>query len=250
MKIVVIGGTGLIGKKVVARLSAQGHEVIAAAPQTGVNALTGEGLAEALAGAKVVVDLANSPSFEDAAVLHFFETSGRNLAAAEKEAGVAHHVALSVVGTDKLQQSGYFRGKSAQEALIRASGVPYTIVRSTQFMEFLGGIVQSAAQGDSIQLSSALIQPISSDDVAQAVAERALAAPANDIVEIAGPEQFKMSDLVQRYLKAIGDARTVQVDPAARYFGAELQAGTLVPEGEAHLGRVSFEDWMRKSQAH
>ncbi len=250
MKIVVIGGTGLIGKKVVARLSAQGHEVIAAAPQTGVNALTGEGVAEALAGAKVVVDLANSPSFEDAAVLHFFETSGRNLAAAEKEAGVAHHVALSVVGTDKLQQSGYFRGKSAQEALIRASGVPYTIVRSTQFMEFLGGIVQSAAQGDSIQLSSALIQPISSDDVAQAVAERALVAPANGIVEIAGPEQFKMSDLVQRYLQAIGDARTVQVDPAARYFGAELQTGTLVPEGEAHLGRVSFEDWMRKTQAH
>ncbi|WP_422650109.1 SDR family oxidoreductase [Cupriavidus sp. H18C1] len=250
MKIVVIGGTGLIGKKVVARLSAQGHEVIAAAPQTGVNALTGEGLAQALAGAKVVVDLANSPSFEDAAVLHFFETSGRNLAAAEKEAGVAHHVALSVVGTDKLGQSGYFRAKIAQEALIRQSGVPFTIVRSTQFMEFLGGIVQSAAQGDAIRLSSALIQPISSDDVAQAVAERALAAPANGIVEIAGPEQFKMSDLVQRYLKAIGDARTVQVDPAARYFGAELQTGTLVPEGQAHLGRVSFEDWMRKSQAH
>lgn len=250
MKIVVIGGTGLIGKKVVARLSAQGHEVIAAAPQTGVNALTGEGLAQALAGAKVVVDLANSPSFEDAAVLHFFETSGRNLAVAEKEAGVAHHVALSVVGTDKLEQSGYFRAKIAQEALIRQSGVPFTIVRSTQFMEFLGGIVQSAAQGDAIRLSSALIQPISSDDVAQAVAERALAAPANGIVEIAGPEQFKMSDLVQRYLKAIGDARTVQVDPAARYFGAELQTGTLVPEGQAHLGRVSFEDWMRKSQAH
>ena len=250
MKIVVIGGTGLIGKKVVARLSAQGHEVIAAAPQTGVNALTGEGLAEALAGAKVVVDLANSPSFEDAAVLNFFETSGRNLAAAEKEAGVAHHVALSVVGTDKLQQSGYFRAKIAQEALIRQSGVPFTIVRSTQFMEFLGGIVQSAAQGDSIRLSSALIQPISSDDVAQAVAERALAAPANGIVEIAGPEQFKMSDLVQRYLKAIGDARSVRVDPAARYFGAELQTGTLVPEGGAYLGRVSFEDWMRKSQAH
>jgi len=250
MKIVVIGGTGLIGKKVVARLSAQGHEVIAAAPQTGVNALTGEGLAQALADAKVVVDLANSPSFEDAAVLHFFETSGRNLAAAEKEAGVAHHVALSVVGTDKLEQSGYFRAKIAQEALIRQSGVPFTIVRSTQFMEFLGGIVQSAAQGDAIRLSSALIQPISSDDVAQAVAERALAAPANGIVEIAGPEQFKMSDLVQRYLKAIGDARTVQVDPAARYFGAELQTGTLVPEGQAHLGRVSFADWMRKSQAH
>ncbi|ALD92850.1 putative nucleoside-diphosphate-sugar epimerase [Cupriavidus gilardii CR3] len=248
MKIVVIGGTGLIGKKVVARLSAQGHQAVAAAPQTGVNALTGEGLAQALAGAQVVVDVANSPSFEDAAVLHFFETSGRNLAAAEKEAGVAHHVALSVVGTDRLPQNGYFRAKLAQETLIRESGVPYTIVRSTQFLEFLGGIAQAAAQGDTIRLSPALIQPISSEDVAQAVADCALAAPANGIVEIAGPEPFKMSDIVQRYLQAIGDSRTVKVDPAARYFGAELQTGSLVPEGQAHLGRISFEDWMRQSQ--
>ena len=247
MKIVVIGGTGLIGKKVVARLSGEGHQVLAAAPQTGVNALTGEGLAQALAGAQVVVDVANSPSFEDAAVLHFFETSGRNLAAAEKEAGVAHHVALSVVGTDRLPRNGYFRAKVAQETLIRASGVPYTIVRSTQFMEFLGGIAQSAAQGDTVRLSPALIQPIASDDVAQAVADCALSAPANGIVEIAGPEPFKMSDIVQRYLQAIGDARTVQVDPAAPYFGAELQTGSLVPEGQARLGRVSFDDWMRQS---
>lgn len=246
MKIVVIGGTGLIGKKVVARLSEQGHQVVAAAPQTGVNALTGEGLAEALAGARVVVDVANSPSFEDAAVLHFFETSGRNLAAAEKEAGVAHHVALSVVGTDKLAQSGYFRAKIAQEALIRAAGVPYTIVRSTQFMEFLGGIAQSAARDGTIRLSSASIQPIASDDVALAVVDCALAPPVNGIVEIAGPERFAMSDLVQRYLKAIGDARPVEVDATSRYFGAELQEGTLVPEGEARRGRVTFDDWMRR----
>ncbi|WP_454738640.1 SDR family oxidoreductase [Cupriavidus necator] len=248
MKIVVIGGTGLIGKKVVARLAAQGHDVFAAAPQTGVNALTGEGLAEALAGAQVVVDVANSPSFEDSAVLHFFETSGRNLAAAEKAAGVSHHVALSVVGTDKLSQSGYFRAKIAQEALIRNAGIPYTIVRSTQFLEFLGGIVQSAGEGDTIKLSPALIQPIASDDVAHAVADCAVAAPVNGIVEIAGPERFKMSDLVQSYLQAIGDSRSVQADPATRYFGAELQEGTLVPEGEARLGRVTFEEWMRQSQ--
>ncbi len=245
MKIVVIGGTGLIGKKVVARLVAQGHDVLAAAPQTGVNALTGEGLAEALAGAQVVVDVANSPSFEDQAVLNFFETSGRNLAAAEKAAGVSHHVALSVVGTDKLSESGYFRAKIAQEALIRGAGIPYTIVRSTQFLEFLGGIVQSAAQGDTIRLPAALIQPIASDDVAHAVADCAMAAPVNGMVEIAGPERYPMSDLVQRYLKAIGDARTAVADPAARYFGAPLQEGTLVPEGDARLGRIGFEAWMQ-----
>ncbi|MGH8788343.1 MAG: SDR family oxidoreductase [Cupriavidus necator] len=248
MKIVVIGGTGLIGTKVVARLAAQGHEVVAAAPQTGVNALTGEGLAGALAGAQVVVDVANSPSFEDNAVLNFFETSGRNLAAAEKAAGVTHHVALSVVGTDKLSQSGYFRAKIAQEALIRNAGIPYTIVRSTQFMEFLGGITQSAAEGDTVRLSPAMIQPIASDDVAHAVADSAVAAPVNGIVEIAGPEKFQMSALVQRYLKAIGDSRTVAADPSSRYFGAELQENTLVPEGKARLGRIGFEEWMSQSQ--
>ncbi|MBF6990128.1 SDR family oxidoreductase [Cupriavidus sp. IK-TO18] len=245
MKIVVIGGTGLIGKKVVARLVAQGHEVVAASPATGVNALTGEGLAQALSGAQVVVDVANSPSFEDRAVLEFFETSGRNLAAAEKAASVAHHVALSVVGTDKLEQSGYFRAKIAQEALIRKAGIPFTIVRSTQFLEFLGGIVQSAGQGDTITLTSALIQPIASDDVAHAVADAALAAPLNGIAEIAGPERFRMSDLVQRYLQAIGDTRRVVADPAARYFGAELKEDTLVPEGDARLGRIRFEDWQK-----
>lgn len=246
MKIVVVGGTGLIGKKVVARLAAQGHDVLAASPGTGVNALTGEGLAQALADAQVVVDVANSPSFEDQAVLHFFETSGRNLAAAEKEAGVAHHVALSVVGTDKLAQSGYFRAKIAQEALIRQAGIPYTIVRSTQFLEFLGGIAQSAGQGDTIRITPALIQPIASDDVAEAVADAALAAPIDGMVDIAGPERFRMSDLLQRYLQATGDTRTVVADPAARYFGADLQEGTLVPEGEARLGHIRFEDWIRQ----
>ncbi|MCA3187370.1 SDR family oxidoreductase [Cupriavidus sp.] len=246
MKIVVVGGTGLIGKKVVARLAARGHDVLAASPGTGVNALTGEGLAQALAGAQVVVDVANSPSFEDQAVLHFFETSGRNLAAAEKEAGVAHHVALSVVGTDKLAQSGYFRAKIAQEALIRQAGIPYTIVRSTQFLEFLGGIAQSAGQADTIRLTPALIQPISSDDVADAVADAALGAPLNGTFDIAGPERFRMSDLVQRYLQATGDNRAVVADPAASYFGADLEEGTLVPEGGARLGHVHFEDWIRQ----
>ncbi|CAG2131144.1 NmrA-like family protein [compost metagenome] len=246
MKIVVIGGSGLIGAKVVARLVAQGHDVVAASPKTGVNALTGEGLDTALAGAQVVVDVANSPSFADDAVLHFFETSGRNLAAAEKAAGVAHHVALSVVGTDKLAQSGYFRGKIAQEALIRGAGIPYTIVRSTQFLEFLGAIVQSAGDSDTLRITPALIQPIASDDVADAVADAALAAPVNGIVEIAGPERFQMSDLVQRYLKATGAAKIAVADPAARYFGAELEEGTLVPEGEARLGHISFSDWMHR----
>ncbi|SOZ63087.1 conserved hypothetical protein; UDP-glucose 4-epimerase domain [Cupriavidus taiwanensis] len=248
MKIVVIGGTGLIGSKVVARLAAQGHEVVAASPQTGVNALTGEGLGQALAGAKVVVDVANSPSFADDAVLHFFETSGRNLAAAEKAAGIAHHVALSVVGTDKLAQSGYFRGKIAQEALIRNAGIPYTIVRSTQFLEFLGGIAESGADGDAIRLSSASIQPIASDDVAEAVADQALAEPANGIVDIAGPQRFALSELVQRYLAATDDPRKVVVDAKARYFGAELDDGTLVPEGPARLGKTSFEAWLRQRQ--
>ncbi len=248
MKIVVIGGTGLIGSKVVSRLAAQGHEVVAASPRTGVDTLTGAGLDQALKGAKVVVDVANSPSFADDAVLHFFETSGRNLAAAEKAAGVAHHVALSVVGTDKLAQSGYFRGKIAQEALIRNAGIPYTIVRATQFLEFIGGIVQSGADGDTVRLSSASIQPIASDDVAEAVADHALADPANGIVDIAGPERFALSDLARRYLEATDDPRTVVVDATARYFGAELDDGTLVPDGPARLGKIRFEAWLRQRQ--
>ena len=247
MKIVVIGGSGLIGSKLVARLRRQDHEVLAASPASGVNTITGEGLAAALAGAQVVVDVANSPSFEDKAVLEFFETSGRNLLAAEAAAGVRHHVALSVVGTDKLAASGYFRGKIAQEKLIRAGNVPYTIVQSTQFFEFLGGIVQSGAEGQTVRLSPAFVQPIASDDVADAMAHYTLGEPVNGVVEIAGPERVRLSDLVQRYLKATNDPRTVVADVHARYFGADLQDDTLVPSGSnPRLGTVGFEAWMRQ----
>ncbi|MBB4171851.1 SDR family oxidoreductase [Rhizobium sp. BK538] len=247
MKIVIIGGTGLIGSKTVDRLSKQGHEVIAASPNTGVNTITGEGLATALAGTEVVVDLANSPSFEDKAVLEFFETSGRNLFAAEKAAGVKHHIALSVVGTERLQESGYFRGKLAQEKLIKASGVPYTIVHSTQFMEFLSGIAQSGTLGDTVHLSSAYVQPIASDDVADAMADVTLAAPVNATIEIAGPERFRLNELVARYLKAMGDARKVEPDPEARYFGARLEDGSLVSDNNPRLGRITFEQWFATS---
>ena len=243
MKIVIIGGTGLIGSKTVTRLAAKGHEVIAASPNTGVNTLTGEGLAEALDGAQVVIDLANSPSFEDKAVLDFFETSGRNLIAAEKAAGVRHHIALSVVGTERLQDSGYFRAKLAQEKLIKAAGIPFTIVHSTQFMEFLGSIAQSGAVDGSVHLSPAFVQPIASDDVADAMAEVALAAPVNGTVEIAGPERSRLSDLVARYLKAKGDSRTVVTDREARYFGARLEDGSLVSDDNPRLGRIGFEAW-------
>ena len=243
MKIVIIGGTGLIGSKTVTRLAAKGHEVIAASPNTGVNTLTGEGLAEALKGAQVVIDLANSPSFEDKAVLAFFETSGRNLIAAEKAAGVGHHIALSVVGTERLQDSGYFRAKLAQEKLIKAAGIPFTIVHSTQFMEFLGSIAQSGAVDGSVHLSPAFVQPIASDDVADAMAEVALAAPVNGTVEIAGPERSRLSDLVARYLKAKGDSRTVVADREARYFGARLEDGSLVSDANPRLGRIGFEAW-------
>ncbi|MBD9450454.1 SDR family oxidoreductase [Rhizobium sp. RHZ02] len=247
MKIVIIGGTGLIGSKTVDRLRKRGHEVIAASPNTGVNTITGEGLAAALAGAEVVVDLANSPSFEDRAVLEFFETSGRNLFAAEKTAGVKHHIALSVVGTERLQESGYFRGKLAQERLIKASGVPYTIVHSTQFMEFLSGIAQSGTVGDKVHLSPAYVQPIASDDVADAMTDVTLAAPVNTTIEIAGPERFRLTELVARYLKAMGDPRKVEPDPQAPYFGALLEDGSLVSDNNPRLGQITFEQWFKSS---
>ncbi|NGM86738.1 SDR family oxidoreductase [Parapusillimonas sp. SGNA-6] len=247
MKIVVIGGTGLIGSKVVRKLEFQGHVVIAAAPATGINTITGEGLTDAMAGASVVVDLANSPSFADQDVLEFFEVSGRNLFAAEIAAGVQHHVALSVVGTQRLAQSGYFRGKIAQEKLIVESGVPYTIVHSTQFFEFLGGIVQAGGAGDTIRISPAYFQPISSDDVAAAMADYALAKPVNGIVEIAGPERVRLSDLVGRYLQATADTRRVIEDADAPYFGAQLESDTLMPGVNARLGAMNFDTWFAQS---
>jgi uncharacterized protein YbjT (DUF2867 family) len=249
MKIVVIGGTGLIGSKTVAILRQGGHEVLAAAPSNGVNSITGEGLKEALAGAQVVIDLANSPSFEDKAVLAFFETSERNLLPVEAAAGVRHHVALSIVGTDRAPEIGYFRAKVAQEKLIVASGVPYTIVRATQFMEFIGGVADSSAEGNTVRISSGPFQPIAADDVASVVAEVALAAPRNGIVEIAGPQRAPFSEFVARYLKAKGDPRKVVSDPDARYFGGRVEEHTLVPTGEARLGRIGLDEWLRRSQA-
>jgi uncharacterized protein YbjT (DUF2867 family) len=248
MKIVVIGGTGLIGSKTVAILRQGGHEVLAASPNSGVNTITGEGLKEALAGAQVVIDLANSPSFEDKAVLEFFETSGRNLLAAEAAAGVRHHVALSIVAIDRTD-NGYFRGKVAQEKLVKASGIPYTIVRSTQFMEFLGGIADSSADGNLVRLPSILFQPIASDDVSASVADVALAPPRNGIVEIAGPERAPFNEIVARYLKAAGDPREVVSDPEARYWGGRVEQYSLVPLGEARLGRIGFDEWFRRSRA-
>ena len=248
MKIVVIGGTGLIGSKVVEKLKQKGHEAIAAAPNTGVNTITGEGLKEAMAGAQVVIDLANSPSFEDKAVLEFFETSERNLHAAEAAAGVRHHVALSIVGTDRTPDNGYFRAKVAQEKLIETSGIPYTIIRSTQFLEFLGGIAASSADGNMVRLSPGLFQPIAADDVAAIVADVALAAPRNGIVEIAGPERAPFNEIVARYLKAVGDSREVVSDPEARYFGGRVEEHSLVPLGEARLGRIGFDEWLRRRE--
>jgi uncharacterized protein YbjT (DUF2867 family) len=248
MKIVVIGGTGLIGSKAVAILRQRGHEVAAASPNTGVNTITGEGLKEAMAGTQVVIDLANSPSFEDKAVLEFFQISGRNLLAAEAAAAVRHHVALSIVGTDR-SDNGYFRAKVAQEKLIETSGIPYTIIRSTQFMEFLKGIADSSADGNTVRISPGLFQPIAADDVAANVADVALAAPRNGIVEIAGPQRAPFNDIVARYLKAVGDPRVVVSDPEARYFGGRVEERSLVPLGEARLGRIGFDEWLRRLQA-
>jgi uncharacterized protein YbjT (DUF2867 family) len=249
MKIVVIGGTGLIGSKTVAILRQGGHEVIAASPKSGINTITGEGLKEALAGAQVVIDLANSPSFEDKAVMEFFETSGRKLLAAETAAGVGHHVALSIVGTDRTPDNGYFRAKVAQEKLIEASGIPYTIIRATQFMEFLGAIAASSADGNLIRVSPGLFQPIAADDVAANVADVALAAPRNGIVEIAGPERAPFNEIIARYLKAVGDPREVVRDPEARYWGGRVEERSLVPLGEALLGRIGLDEWLRRSKA-
>jgi uncharacterized protein YbjT (DUF2867 family) len=246
MKIVIIGGTGLIGSKLVARLQAHGHQAVAASPDTGVNTLTGEGLAEVLQGAAVVVDVSNSPSFEDAAVLHFFETSTRNLLAAEAQAGVRHHVALSVVGTERLSESGYFRAKIAQENLIQASSIPYTIIHATQFFEFVKSIAAAASDGTTVRLAPVLIQPMAADDVATAVSRIAEGAPVNGIVEIAGPQQFRLDDLIRRGLGARNDPREVIADPHARYFGAELQERTLVPGDGATLAETRFDDWLRQ----
>jgi uncharacterized protein YbjT (DUF2867 family) len=247
MKIVVIGGTGLIGTKLVNKLRQSGHEVVAASPASGVNTITGEGLAEALAGAQVVVDVANSPSFEDKAVLGFFETSGRNLLAAEAAAGVGHHVALSVVGTDRLLASGYFRAKMAQENLIKASKIPYTILRSTQFFEFVSGIAQSATEGQTVRLSPALVQPVVSDDVAAALADVAVEEPLNGTIELAGPEPIRLDELVRRFLSANRDARKVTTDVHARYFGIELNDQSLTPGDNPRIGPTRFEDWLSRS---
>ena len=249
MKIVVIGGTGLIGSKTVAILRQGGHEVIAGSPKNGINSITGEGLKEAMAGAHVVIDLANAPSWEDQAVLEFFQTSTHNLLAAEAATGVRHHVALSIVGTDRMPDNGYFRAKVAQEKLIEAAGSPYTIIRSTQFMEFLGGIATSSTDGNIVRLSPGLFQPIASDDVAAIVADVALAAPRNGIVDIAGPERAPFNAFVARYLKAIGDPREVVSDPDARYFGGRVDEHSLVPLGEARLGHIGLDEWLRRPKA-
>lgn len=244
MKIVVIGGTGLIGKRVVKNLRQHGHDALAASPSSGVNTVTGEGLAPVLAGAQVVVDVANAPSWEDKAVLEFFETSGRNLLAAAAQAGVRHHVALSVVGTDRLLASGYFRAKLAQEKLIQASKIPYTIVRATQFFEFVGGIAQFATEGETVRVPPVRMQPIAADDVAAAVADVALAAPLNGMVEVAGPEPIRQDDLVRQFLNATGDGRTIVVDPKALYYGVAVNDQSLVPGPHPRLGPTTFKKWL------
>ncbi|HEY2472710.1 MAG TPA: SDR family oxidoreductase [Terracidiphilus sp.] len=249
MKIVVIGGTGLIGSKLVNRLREHGHEVVTAAPSTGVNALTGEGLAEVLKDAAVAVDVSNSPSWEDAAVLKFFETSTRNLLSYEAAAGVGHHVALSVVGTERMLESGYFRAKIAQEDLIKASSIPYSIVRATQFFEFFKGIADVSTEGNKVRLPSVLIQPMAADDVASAVGRVAAGRPVNSIVEIGGPEKFRLDEFIRRGLAASKDTREVVADPHGRYYGIEVKERTLVPEDDAKLGKIRFEDWLTQFAA-
>jgi uncharacterized protein YbjT (DUF2867 family) len=244
MKLVVIGGTGLIGSKLVAKLRDHGHEVVAASPDSGVNTLTGEGVAEALAGAAVVVDVSNSPSFEDAAVLEFFETSTRNLLDAEAAAGVGHHVALSIVGVEGLPDSGYMRAKVAQEKLIEGSSIPYSTVHATQFFEFVGRIADGATDGDTVRLPPVLFQPIAADDVVTAVGQVAVGEPLNDIIEVAGPERFRFDELIRRALAARQDPRQVIADPDARYFGARLSEHSLVPGDGARLAETRFEDWL------
>jgi uncharacterized protein YbjT (DUF2867 family) len=250
MKIVVIGGTGLIGTKVVANLRGKGHDVIPASPNTGVNTITGEGLAEALVGAQVLIDLANAPSFADAEVMAFFQTAGRNLAKAAKAAGVRHHVALSVVGSDRLPDSGYLRAKVAQEESIRKSGIPYTIIRSTQFFEFVGSIAESTTRDGSVHLSPAHLQPVAAEDVAALVSRVAIMAPANGIIELAGPERIGLDDLVRRYFSALCDARKVVTDVHARYFGTELNDKSLTPGDNPQLGATTYQVWLSRQVAH
>lgn len=249
MKIVVIGGSGLIGKKLVGLLRERGHDVVPASPSSGVNAVTGQGLSEALAAAQTVVDVANAPSWEDKAVLEFFETSTRNLLAAAASAGVRHHVALSVVGTERLLASGYFRAKLAQEKLIQTGGIPYSIVRATQFFDFTGGIAQSATDGQTVRLPTALMQPIASDDVAAALADVAVAQPLNGMIEIAGPEPIPMDELVRRFLVASRDARQVIADDQALYYGIPVNDQSLTPGEHPRLGPTRFADWLSRSIA-
>jgi uncharacterized protein YbjT (DUF2867 family) len=244
IKIVVVGGTGLIGAKVVEKLKQKGHETIAAAPNTGVNTITGQGLADALVGAQVVVDVANSPSFEDQAAMDFFQTAGKNLTTTEVAAGIKHHVALSVVGTEHLLDSGYFRAKLAQEKLIKNAPIPYTIVRATQFFEFLRGIAQSAAEGDTVRLSHSLFQPMAAEDVATAVAEAAVAEPVNGTIEIAGPDAFHIDEIVGKVLEYDKDPRKVVVDPEALYFGVKLSDQSLIPGPNARCGSTEFDWWL------
>ncbi|MFF4753580.1 SDR family oxidoreductase [Streptomyces sp. NPDC002514] len=248
MKVVVIGGTGLIGSKVVAKLNAHGHEAVAASPNTGVNTLTGEGLAEVLKGASVVIDVSNSPSFEDEAVMTFFRTSTTNLLKAEAEAGVTHHVALSVVGTERLQESGYFRAKQAQEELIKASGIPCTIVHATQFFEFVKAIAAEATEGDTVRLAPVKFRPVASDDVAAAVGRTAVGDPVGGVVEVAGPDEFRLDQIISKGLAAKNDPRTVVADTDARYFGAVLKDTTLLPAPGAHIGEIRFTDWLARQQ--